>query len=81
MIGRKTFGYVKVVPVIRSLACGSTDGRPVCPRSLLHVLEHVVHGLTYVGKGGINEVIRSQWFAPGITQISQTLVNRCMTSV
>lgn len=54
------------------------DCRPVCPLSFLHVLAHVTHGPSHVGKGGINVVI-GQWFAQGITQISQSLVSRCMT--
>ncbi|XP_027141950.1 uncharacterized protein LOC113747238 [Larimichthys crocea] len=55
------------------------DGRLVCPRALQHVLARVAHGPTHVGRGVINDVIRSQWFAPGITQVSQTLVDSCMT--
>ncbi|XP_042285156.1 uncharacterized protein LOC121908908 isoform X2 [Thunnus maccoyii] len=54
------------------------DGRPVCPRALLHVLARVTHGPAHVGRGVMNDVIRSQWFAPGITQVSQTLVDSCM---
>lgn len=54
------------------------DGRPVCPRALLHVLARVAHGPAHVGRGVINDVIRSQWFAPGITQVSQTLVENCL---
>lgn len=54
------------------------DGRMVCPRSFLHVLAHVAHGKSHVGKGGMNGIIKSQWFAPGITLATQTLVDRCM---
>ncbi|XP_053170461.1 uncharacterized protein LOC128354223 [Scomber japonicus] len=38
------------------------DGRPVCPRALLHVLARVTHGPAHVGRGVINDVIRSQWW-------------------
>ena len=54
------------------------DGRPVCPRALLHVLARVTHGPAHVGRGVINDVIRSQWFAPGITQVAQALVDSCL---
>lgn len=54
------------------------DGRPVCPRSLLHVLVRVAHGPAHVGKGVISGIIGSQWYAPGQTQIAEELVRRCM---
>ena len=58
---------VKNVHKIQSLACGS---RPCAGRW---------HGPSHEGKGQINEIIRSQCFASGITQVAHTLVDSCMT--
>lgn len=54
------------------------SGRPVCPRSLLHVLVRVAHGPAHVGKAVIAGMIESQWYAPGQAQIAEELVTRCM---
>ena len=68
----------KVVQLMWSLAFWlHLDGRPVCPRALLHVLARVAHRQMHVGKGVIN-VICSECFAPDITQVSQTLVGGCL---
>ena len=54
------------------------DGRIVAPRSLLHSLCRLAHTPSHVGKGGMNHVIRSQWFAPGHTTATEQYCNRCL---
>lgn len=55
------------------------SGQPVCSHALFHVLADVTHGPTHEGKEQINEIIRSQWLASGVTQVVHTLVDSCMT--
>ena len=54
------------------------DGRIVAPRSLLHSLCRLAHTPSHVGKGGMNHVIQSQWFAPGHTTATEQYCNRCL---
>ncbi len=60
--------------------------RPVAPpiwscclsKSLLHVPACIAHGPSHMGKAGMNHIIHTQWFAPGITAVTRQLCERCM---
>lgn len=73
-----SFGHTVVVHTIQSLACGFTQMGDQSACVLLFAFAHTEHRPTHMGKGGMNEVIRSKWFARGITQVKLSLVDRYM---
>ncbi|XP_069099886.1 protein NYNRIN-like [Pleurodeles waltl] len=54
------------------------DGRPVAPRSMFLPLARLAHGPTHMAQGGMNELIRQEWFAPGITAFTAQFCSQCL---
>ncbi|XP_066533873.1 protein NYNRIN-like [Hoplias malabaricus] len=52
--------------------------KPCLPKAYARGLIKIVHGRSHMSKGGIVDTLRKQWYAPGLTNLTQKFCSQCL---
>ncbi|XP_066536095.1 protein NYNRIN-like [Hoplias malabaricus] len=52
--------------------------KPCLPKAYTRGLIKIVHGRSHMSKGGIVDTLRKQWYAPGLTNLTQKFCSQCL---